>query len=231
MPFTPDQLREIPHVISAPRFATYLRATEGNSVRALELYQWNLELSSAFLIPLQVAEVAVRNGVVFAIERQYGLNWHQSPGFAKSLPKPATGYKPYVDFTKTLEKLQVQNNATAGKIVAELKFAFWESMLTRRHDNRLWRPFFTQAFPNADVEDSIYMARQRARNHLEEIRKLRNRIAHHEPIFTRNTMDDYNRILDVIRWRSTIACDWVDSVQTVVALSDQRPDTVLLEGR
>jgi hypothetical protein len=31
--------------------------------KALELYAWNLDISSALIVPLQVCEVAVRNGI------------------------------------------------------------------------------------------------------------------------------------------------------------------------
>jgi hypothetical protein len=88
VPFTPDELRDLPHVISAPRFATYLQATGNDRERALALYEWNLTLSSAFIVPLQVCEVAVRNGVVEAIEKVHGATWPWSNGFLRSLPRP-----------------------------------------------------------------------------------------------------------------------------------------------
>ena len=86
MPFTPDELRDLPLIISAPRFATYLQATGNDRQRALALYEWNLTLSSAFIVPLQVCEVAVRNGVAEAIEKVHGPNWPWSKGFLRSLP-------------------------------------------------------------------------------------------------------------------------------------------------
>lgn len=47
MVFTPAELHELPSVISAPRFATYLQATGNDRARALGLYKWNLDLSAA----------------------------------------------------------------------------------------------------------------------------------------------------------------------------------------
>jgi len=79
--FTPAELHELPNVISGPRFATYLQATGNDRSRALALYEWNLDLSAAFIVPLQICEVAVRNGVAEAIEKVHGTTWPWSNGF------------------------------------------------------------------------------------------------------------------------------------------------------
>src|SRR3546814_16415609 len=58
---------------------------------------------------------------------------------------------------------------------------------------------------------------------LQIIRRLRNRIAHHEPIFMRNIADDYQRIHDMIAWRSQVAAAWMDRKQAVLALLAVKP--------
>ncbi len=223
MPFTQNEERELPSIISVPRFETYLNAANRNISLALSLYQWNLELSAAFIIPLQVCEVAARNGVVHALEQQYGNNWHISKGFMRSLPNTKKGYCPRSNFKSTSEILKKRQSLTSGKLVADLKFVFWENMLTRRHDQRLWNPYFRASFPFADVNTSVQLARRKANTHLERIRNLRNRIAHHEPIFSRDTVSDYDCVLDVIRWRSPVAADWVQKVQKVKNINAQKP--------
>ncbi|PHS69454.1 MAG: hypothetical protein COB22_08805 [Cycloclasticus sp.] len=223
MPFTLDEERELPHIISGPRFATYLRATNSDVTTALSLYQWNLELSAAFIVPLQVCEIAARNGVVLALEARYGANWHLSQSFIQSLPNLRRGYNPRTDFTRTSSKLLRHTALTPGKIVADIKFAFWENMLTSRHDQRLWTPSFSNAFPHADFTVSVYQARGKANTYLEKVRGLRNRIAHHEPIFTRNIIEEYNRILEIVRWRSPISADWLAKVQEVTVINGRKP--------
>lgn len=59
MSFSANEIAELPRVISTPRFATYLQATGGDAKAALSLYLWNLEISAAFLVPLQLCEVAI----------------------------------------------------------------------------------------------------------------------------------------------------------------------------
>jgi hypothetical protein len=218
--FSHDELRELPFVISAPRFATYLRARQNDRERALALYHWNLMLSAAFVVPLQVCEVAVRNGVVEAIEKLHGPNWPWSNGFLRSLPKPrkATNYSPEINL-RTVASQQ----PTAGKVVAELNFAFWATIFTVGQDARLWMPHFRAVFPGAPLTLGISAARAKAYDDLQAIRRLRNRIAHHEPVFARDIAAEYNRLHGMVSWRSPVAAAWMDKSQGVTALIPLEP--------
>lgn len=144
MPFSNEELHVLPDIISPPRFATYLQAMNNNKEAALLLYQWNLQISAALIVPLQVCEVAVRNGVVEVLEKVHGPNWPWSNGFIRSLPVPKKiwHYNPQNDLQKVAGRMP-----TAGKVVAELKFAFWEKVFTAGQDTRLWFPHLRSAFP------------------------------------------------------------------------------------
>lgn len=218
--FTEEQLRVLPEIISAPRFATYLRATKNVRSDALILYQWNLEISSAFIVPLQICEVSMRNGAVHAIEKVHGANWPRAIGFQRSLPEPRISwhYNAKKDLRNTADR-----HPTTGKIVADLKFAFWEKVFTRGQDERLWKDHFFESFPNADRNISIPQLRAQAFDDLELIREFRNRIAHHEPIFSRNLIADYERLRRLIGWRSPCAVEWLDGIQRISALLSERP--------
>jgi len=43
----------------------------------------------------------------------------------------------------------------------------------------------------------------------QKLRTFRNRIAHHEPIFQRNLVEDYERIVDVVTWLSPSVSSWM----------------------
>lgn len=217
MPFTNDEIQTLPSILSAPRFATYLSATNGDKVAALELYLWNLELSAAFLVPLQICEVSVRNSIVSAIEAVYGPNWPWERGFEISLRDPDRAYSPRQDL------IGLRRLPTSGKIVAELKFVFWEKMLTRSHDAVMWNPYFRLAFPNADQHKTVQQLRAEGHETLFKIRDLRNRIAHHEPIFKRSIHQEYNRIRAIISWSNPTAAAWVDKIQNVLPLASCGP--------
>lgn len=213
-------MREFANVISAPRFATYLQAKGNDKAGALALYHWNLDVSSAFIVPLQICEVAIRNGIVEVLEKVHGPNWPWSNGFIRSLPEPKVvhHYNPKIDLRNVANK-----QPTAGKVVAELKFAFWGKIFTAGQDSRLWINHFNDAFPGFSRETPIPVARATAFEALESVRKLRNRIAHHEPIFSRDITAEYVRLHTMISWRSPIVAAWVDKAQRVTELIPNKP--------
>ena len=217
MPFTADELHALPDIISAPRFATYLAEQNGNRVEALELYQWNLEVSCAFFTPLQVCEVSIRNAIAQAIELTYGATWPYEKSFEISLANPSKAYSPRRNL------LQHRNEPTTGKVIAELKFVFWERMFTSRHDGAIWNHHLRTVLPNLDSTKSVQQLRKEAFDTLHGIRDLRNRIAHHEPIFPRNIQEELAQIRKVIGWRNTVAATWLDKVEIVTAKVPQRP--------
>ena len=218
--FTAAELQDLPGVISAPRFATYLQARGNDVADALALYQWNLELSAAFMVPLQVCEIAARNGVAEAIEKVHGPDWPWSTGFVRSLPVPRTPthYNPQIDLRAVAAR-----EPTTGRVVAELKFAFWEKVFTVGQDARLWLPHFRTSFPGVPATTSVPVARAAAFAALQHVRHFRNRIAHHEPIFARNTAADYALIHEVIGWRSPTGAAWMNNIQRVTALIQVKP--------
>lgn len=216
--FSAQELHDFPELISTPRFGTYLAHANGDAHKALEFYMWNVQLSAAFMVPLQLCEVAVRNGAVEAIEKEYGANWHSSKGFSYTLPRLRTGYQPAADLQD-----QATRQPSAGKVVAELKFAFWQYIFTKGQDGRLWLPHFTTCFPGYDTTLAVKQARASMYHEVWQLRLFRNRIAHHEPIFTRNLVTDYERIRQLIEWRRPSVAAWMDANQTVTATLAARP--------
>ena len=79
----------------------------------------------------------------------------------------------------------------------------------------LWRPAVRRAFPHRSP-----LTRKQAHRPLNDLRKLRNRIAHHEPIFVRNLLEDHQRILDVTGWISPGARSWMEGHSRVAELLD-----------
>lgn len=217
LPFTAPEIHSLPDIISAPRFTTYLNAKNGNRADALRLYQWNLEVSSAFIVPLQICEVSVRNSISDAITATHGANWPFEQGFHIRLSNPNKHYNP----RRNVQNLRGER--TTGKVIAELKFAFWQYMFTSRHDGTIWNPHFRTVFPYADQNKSVQELRRNAFETLKEIRDLRNRIAHHEPIFGRNIQEEYDRIRDVVSWRSDVAAAWVDKIETLTDKIARKP--------
>jgi hypothetical protein len=206
---------EVSRNLSIPRFNTYVQECGQDIDAALALYQWNMEISSAFMIPLHVFEVVVRNAVVEAIENVHGHGWAWNQGFIKSLPSASSGYNPSLNMLQTARK-----HSTTGKVVAELNFIFWQKMFTKRHDVRIWQPHLHSAFPYMAFHNCA-VSRKNIHDKIEQVRKLRNRIAHHEPIFHRNLAEDYDVMRDIIEWRSPDTAQWMHDRQQVSKLLTQ----------
>lgn len=210
--------------LSAARIGTYENALGGaasvqRTEKALKLYMWNAQISAAFFVPLHLCEVITRNAVSEVLETVYGARWPWSLGFERSLPNPAHGYKPKVDLMTV-----TGSQATTGKVIPELKFVFWQKMLTGRFDNRLWSNHILTAFPHAAALGlNAAQLRQNLYNDLETVRKLRNRIAHHEPIISRNLEDDFATIKRIIAYRCQHSLEWMQNNQMLLPLLTLKP--------
>lgn len=213
---TPPNEAEIRATLSAPRAATYVAAAGGDTARAVELYGWNARVSAAFMLPAHFAEISTRNAAADVLERLYGPRWPWNPTFEASLPSSGR-YSPRRDLTNTR-----LSNPTTGKVIAELKFVFWQKLFTGRNDTRLWVPYIASVFPYAPTMAPSSL-RNRIYQDLDVLRHLRNRLAHHEPVFTRDLLDDLTRTVDLIELRSRSAAQWVRAMEDVTSIIAERP--------
>jgi hypothetical protein len=208
--------------LSRARIGTYEAATgssQDTDSRALALYAWNAKVSAALLAPLHVCEVTIRNAVADALDAVYGPHWPWEATFLISLPDSSgNSYNPRRDLRNVAAR-----QPTTGKVIPELKFVFWQEMFTTRHDVRIWSPHLTRIFPHHDPTATWVSLRRSIYSDLEVIRRLRNRIAHHEPIFTRNLLDDFERIVKLIENRSPLVASWLAANQDASRYISQPP--------
>jgi hypothetical protein len=196
--------------LSPERLATYVNAANGDRERAIRLYTWNTAVSAAFYGPLQGLEVATRNAMHDQLTSVYGLAWYDNPACGFD-----AGALDRIDQAKkTLAKSGYR--VDPPHVVAELSFGFWVSLLgkggrgrapdsrKRNYDMTLWRKAIYKAFPHSRLS--------RADTHkpLDYLRTLRNRIAHHEPIFTRHLEADFQSIVNVTGWICPSTAAWIE---------------------
>jgi hypothetical protein len=199
-------------------FETAAGVTSLDDPKALALYAWNARVSAALLAPLHICEVVVRNAASEAVEQVCGPRWPWQIGFEQSLPSPRTGYNPQRDLLNVRSRVP-----TPGKVIPELKFVFWQRLFTSRHDQRLWNTYLRQVLPNVAPTKTVAQLREGVYNDLEQIRTLRNRIAHHEPVFARNLQDDLGKIVALIEYRANETAKWM--------MANQQASAILLEPR
>ena len=196
--------------LSLARLQTYINYA--GPEKALELYIWNARISAAFLLPLQIYEVVIRNAVAEALVYQRGEQWPWSVGFQRSLPK--------LQRNALMEVLEHPRRKpkTADDVIAAMKFFFWESFFTARMKKRFWDAYLFVVFPGLDREKDVGEWVKQIAGEIDQIRTLRNRIAHHEPIFRSPLRQDYDLIFGLINARCCVTADWMDLHQDVLTL-------------
>jgi hypothetical protein len=78
--------------------------------------------------------------------------------------------------------------------------------------------------PHIDTTKTVPELRRLIYTELEQLRKLRNRIAHHEPIFQRNLSDDLQKAHDLIAFRCPVTAQWMDGNQQAKQLISIKPN-------
>ena len=206
--YTNDILDELDASLSSERVGTYLHAAQGDREKAIRLHVWNTGVSAAFYGPLQGLEVALRNAMHQRLADRYGGAWYDNVNAGLD-----RGAKERIVGART-ELARDGHGDDPYRIVAALSFGFWVSLLGpggRLGDGRkanyemtLWRPALRGAFAHC-----TNLNRKQAHRPLNALRTLRNRIAHHEPIFARDLAQDHGHILVVAEWISPATRAWI----------------------
>jgi hypothetical protein len=210
--YTPTNIANLESSHSPERLAPYYALAGGDKALGIKLYAWNSALSQALYTPLQGLEVTLRNGISAQLRAAYGPTWFElNPGPPLQYPLPDMLLKVRTDLGRH------GNVPDHGRVVAELNWGFWTGVLAKRYE-QLWRTHFRQVF-HADGP----LTRAQIFQPLDDLRRLRNRIAHHEPILNRNIAADYASILDLIRYISPTTASWVDDQSSVMAVLASKP--------
>ncbi len=193
--YSTTNLTEIQRTLSSDRLRPYHHSVGGNLELAVRLYEQNTLLSESLYGILQGLEVAFRNTTHSQLAADYGrAEWYD---VLKLEPEQRAMLR------NAKETLKKEGKALdAGRVVAELSFGFWTGLTGPKYDV-LWRNHLVKIFPRRPVQRAQVQAR------LNSIRKLRNRVAHHEPILSRPLQKDVNQIFDTISWMSPITARWV----------------------
>jgi hypothetical protein len=176
--------------LGAARFQRYVDETNGNRKRALALYEWNVALGQVIMHDIAHFEVALRNAYDTAISGAwpYATHWLLHSESPAVMPiwrtRDIKGIKRGSDVNffnrKNVDdaiKRCGYGTATPGKVLAELTFGFWRQLTTNAMEKSVWVPYLHKAFPPGT-------SRRAVDADVADVNKLRNRIAHHEPLFT-----------------------------------------------
>ncbi len=201
--YTPNQLSAIETSLSRDRLTKYMGWAGGELYQAIRLYERNTALSEGLYGVIQGFEVELRNSLHESLRSFAGRDdWYDCVHFERWE-------------TDSIQKAKIaaargSGLVKPGKIVAELTLGFWAGLTASIYEKRLWVPCLYKAFPFSRVNRKELYAK------LDDLRRLRNRIAHHEPILDRPLDRSYSEILQVSSWIDPIVSEWIGATNCFV---------------
>lgn len=207
---------DIERCLSGPRLSRFMPAAGGDKHLALRLYVWNARICEAFYLPLQFAEVCLRNAIKSALELRYGIGWESNGIFLCTLPRRLVTE---LNDVTAKERLSKGAALTTDHIVSSLPFGFWAHLLTKNFDHLLWKGGISHAFPHAPSGTTRFDLH----NRVEKIREWRNRIAHHNAIFDKKPTAEYQNILSFISWIDPNIFWITKEISQITRVINQRP--------
>ena len=178
--------------MSPSRLARYRGASQYDRYLALRLYVWNARLCEEFYLPLQMAEIAIRNTIHQTIMRRFGNQWFSDSRFTSQLTQK---YQDELPRVAQQERDAHRGAFTVDHLVSGMTFGFWVHLLTARYENLLWQQGMKRSFPyignltRVDVHTSV-----------DQLRTFRNRVAHHSAIFDRRPTAEYANLQTIVSW-------------------------------
>jgi len=217
---TDNSIGALKTALSNPRFDAYLANAKQDEALALELYLYNSRLAGAFIFPLGVMEITLRNSIDRFLVRKFGDQWYSNVDFTKYLHKQYM--RPKV--TGLVERLEgQQEDFTRNDIVSGLTFGFWTGLLNGLY-HHIWKSELSNTFPGYNGESTILRKHQGdIRAKLTLVKTFRNRIAHHEPIYEFDARTYHSRVIDAIHLVCPVTSSWVKRNSKVIAVSESKP--------
>ena len=194
--------------LSSERLLPYFNDGKHDWHIAFNMYLYNARLSKAFLYPLHILEVVLRNKLHELFCSIFSDDWPNDPTFQAMLNNHSSS-----SLNKAKQKV---NNLSTEDIVAALSFDFWSNFLFRPDYTTFWRVNYSKL--------NISEARFRQfKTRINETNDLRNRIAHHEPILRLDCSTIHTEILEAIKWLSFEAYRWTKEHTTVSVIIRTKP--------
>jgi len=209
--------RRVQDAVSPERLSSYRERCGGDLIAAVELYRWNGELAGAFWESLGHVEVLLRNTLAERLaSRQVRLGRSLSWLDDGVIGLDTRGRD---DIVKARGRVRAKKKApTDGQIISELGFGFWRFLVARRYQAELW----------PDLASGSRYAPNRARRTLEDpivrLHEFRNRLAHHQRIWSEPVEQRYEDCLLVAGFIDPIVRDWIAATSPVPTVLARCPE-------
>ncbi|MDQ2737381.1 MAG: Abi family protein [Actinomycetota bacterium] len=206
--------------LSPYRYEPFYTAANRDHDSALRLYEWNAKISAAFLELFHYLEVLLRNQIdaqLAPLEVDPSARIRAAAGwwFASSTFVTKEALE---SVSRSRAQLGEPQSFNRDKMIANLPFGFWEGMFGSEYED-LWRQHLVRCFPYRQPGTT----RTTISKPLEDLRKLRNRIAHHSPIYDYPLAHLVNQAIDIIAAIDPAARDWITNTTDIRGQLALRP--------
>lgn len=202
----PEFFHQLRKAISHERLDSYkARSNADNELLLAAHYSKNIMLSESLYPVLQAIEIALRNSIHDTITEACGSEEWFNARYNILLSHELES----IDKAKI--NLQRGNkDANPGRIMAELNFGFWTSLFDLRYEQRLWPLYLKAVFPFIPKK---IRTRKTISIRMNRIRRLRNRVFHHEPIwYWQDLRQQHNEIVEAIGWINPAMMDFIKAL-------------------
>ena len=210
--------------LSAERLAAYATPSDVDELDAVARYLWNGALASAMVPALHALEVTLRNNLFAAslrVVNAEGLRYKEVSCWLDA--DPSLLYEKEQENVEQAKQLlrKGRKPLTPGRLIGKLSFGFWVSLCRTPYEQgrssgpALWPKLTQLAFPFLPKD---HRSRSKVFARLDELRDLRNRVFHHEPIWDRNLDRAHSRALDTISWLNQGVANAVERLSRVEAV-------------
>ena len=208
-------------IISKERIEPYLRHHKNDLEKAIAHYKSNILISEAFYPLLSILEIGLRNSIDFQLAHRFNdKNWFENHEFIKIASRFQIDRIADARTSILSEKKEI----TSGRIISELSFGFWTSLFDTKFEMIHWKNL-RLAFPNCPKD---IRKRKTMSSKFNGIRKLRNRIFHHEAItWNLDVIESYkNEIMEGIAWLNNDLLNWLDELNHIDKVIDKNRSNI-----
>lgn len=213
--------KAIERIISIDRLQPYLKHHSNNFDKAVAHYKANIEVSESFYPLLSILEIGLRNNIDYQLKRKFNDdNWYENPDFIRIVSRFQIDRVSEARNSILREKKVI----TTGKVISELSFGFWTSLLDSKFEKTLWKNI-RLAFPNCPKN---IRKRKTMSSKFNGVRKLRNRIFHHESVtWSIPALTNYkNEIIEGIDWLDKGLLNWSQDIFRFDEVISKRKDSI-----
>ncbi len=191
------------HSLSEERWKTYEDLANERQEEPAYLYARNFSYSKELYVMLGGLEVVLRN----EFHRQL-KEYFRKDDWMSNLKLFRKNHQEQIN--QAIQKLSENKdrNYKLPDLISELSFGFWTHLVDAPYEQTFWTPSLRYSFQHKFGAP----VRQDVEKRLRSLLKLRNKIAHLEPIirFESKLMQAYQSSYDLMSWICPSTADWFD---------------------